>query len=112
MDRRLQRHTGFTKAGVYKVTLKLEGTNYISATTNTVEGVEAYVVIYDPNGGLVTGGGWINSPVGAVLASPSLTGRANFGFVSKYSRGAATPTGETEFNFQVAGFNFHSTAYD
>jgi hypothetical protein len=60
----------------------------------------------------VTGGGWINSPAGAYPASPTLTGKANFGFVSKYKKGQSTPTGETEFQFHMANFNFHSEAYD
>jgi len=40
------------------------------------------------------------------------TGRANFGFVSKYQKGAKTPTGKTEFVFQAADLNFHSDTYD
>jgi hypothetical protein len=40
-----------------------------------------------------------------------LTGRANFGFNSQYKKNANVPTGETEFNFQVGNFNFHSEAY-
>jgi hypothetical protein len=39
-----------------------------------------------------------------------LGGRANFGFNSKYKNGG-TPTGETEFNFSVANFNFHGSTY-
>ena len=42
---------------------------------------------------------------------PTLSGRANFGFNSQYKKGATVPTGETEFNFQVGNFNFHSDAY-
>jgi hypothetical protein len=71
-----------------------------------------YVVAYDPNGGFVTGGGWITSPAGAYTANPALTGKANFGFVSKYQRGANVPTGQTEFQFQVANLNFRGTAYE
>jgi hypothetical protein len=70
------------------------------------------VVFYDANGGFVTGGGWITSNPGSLLAQPLLSGRANFGFVSKYQKGATIPTGETEFQFQVGNFNFHSTSYD
>jgi PKD repeat protein len=70
-----------------------------------------YVVVYDPDGGFVTGGGWIDSPTGAYTPDPTLTGKANFGFVSKYKRGATTPTGETEFQFKVADLNFHSDTY-
>jgi hypothetical protein len=71
-----------------------------------------YVVIYDANNGFVTGGGWIMSPAGAFAANPSLTGKANFGFVSKYQKGANVPTGNTEFQFQAGNFNFKSTVYE
>jgi hypothetical protein len=70
------------------------------------------VVAYDPNGGFVTGGGWINSPAGAYVSNPALAGKANFGFVSKYQKGSNVPTGETEFQFKVASLNFQSTSYD
>src|SRR5207247_3160006 len=43
--------------------------------------------------------------------NPSRTDRANCGSLSKYQKGASVPTGETEFQFQSAGFNFNSTAY-
>ncbi len=72
----------------------------------------ALLAVYDPSAGFVTGGGWITSPVGAYTANPSLTGKANFGFVSKYQKGQSTPDGNTEFQFQAAGLNFHSTSYD
>jgi PKD repeat protein len=71
-----------------------------------------YVVVYDPNGGFVTGGGWIDSPEGAYASDPTLTGKANFGFVSKYKKGVAEPVGETEFQFKVADLNFHSDSYE
>jgi hypothetical protein len=45
-----------------------------------------YVVIYDSEGGFVTGGGWIDSPLGASVLYPEATGIANFGFVSKYKK--------------------------
>ncbi|MBI2926743.1 MAG: HYR domain-containing protein [Verrucomicrobia bacterium] len=79
-----------------------------SSVTTTYE----FIVIYDPTGGFVTGGGWINSPPGAYAADPTLSGKATFGFVSKYLKGATTPTGNTEFQFQTAGFRFKSTAYE
>jgi hypothetical protein len=71
-----------------------------------------YAVIYDPSGGFVTGGGWINSPAGAYVANPSFTGKANFGFDSRYQKGASAPTGNTQFSFKVANLDFHSTSYD
>ena len=70
-----------------------------------------FVVVFDPDGGFVTGGGWINSPAGAYPADPGASGRANFGFVSKYKKGATVPTGSTEFQFQTGNLNFHSDVY-
>ena len=40
------------------------------------------VVVHDPSGGFVTGGGHIQSPARACAPAPNLAGRANFGFVS------------------------------
>ena len=102
----------FNAAGVYNVTLTVQDGCDGSGTSSEIGGLQALVVIYDPNGGFVTGGGWIYSPAGAYAANPSLTGKANFGFVSKYQNGAQTPTGQTEFHFKVADFEFHSSSYD
>jgi hypothetical protein len=103
----------FAAAGVYSVSLTVTNEFGPSAVaTNVNNDLPAYVVIYDPNGGFVTGGGWINSPAGAYTLDSSLVGKATFGFVSKYQHGASIPTGQTQFNFQVADLNFHSTSYD
>jgi PKD repeat protein len=71
-----------------------------------------YIVVYDPEGGFVTGGGWIDSPEGAYVPDQTLTGKASFGFVSKYKKGASEPVGNTEFHFKAADMNFHSSDYD
>ena len=97
---------GYAAAGVYTVVVTVTDDDTGSASANF-----EYVVVYDPNGGFVTGGGWINSPPGAYAPDPSLTGKANFGFVSKYKPGATVPTGNTEFQFHAAGLNFHSSSY-
>jgi hypothetical protein len=76
------------------------------------ESVYQYVVVYDPSSGSVTGGGWIISPAGACPdCTSSPEGRAHFGFVSRYKRGATTPEGTTEFQFQAGDLNFHSSSY-
>lgn len=102
----------FTLPGVYRVKLTLANSCGSSITTDQIDGLDMLVVIYDPDGGSVTGGGWIDSPAGAYTPSPSLTGKANFGFVSKYHRGANIPTGNTEFQFKAGALNFKSTTYD
>jgi hypothetical protein len=99
-------HT-YADPGVYRVNV---------AVTDKDGGVSTasyeFVVVFDPNGPFVTGGGWIDSPLGAYVPDPSLSGRANFGFVSKYKRGSNRPTGNTEFQFQTADMNFRSSIYD
>jgi len=98
---------GALAVGVYDicVTAKDAGGN-TSSTECTM------LAVYDPTAGFVTGGGWLTSPAGAFLADPLLTGRANFGFVSKYVKGRTMPTGNTEFQFNAAGLTFSSTAYE
>lgn len=98
-------HT-YTAPGVYTVTLTVEDDDGGSDTATW-----QYVVVYDPDGSFVTGGGTIDSPPGAYLAAPDLTGVANFGFVSKYKKGATVPDGHTEFQFHAAGMDFKSTDY-
>lgn len=71
-----------------------------------------YAVVYDPAGGFVTGGGTIMSPEGAYTPDTTLSGKANFGFVSKYLKGATVPKGNTEFVFHAGGMNFSSTSYE
>jgi hypothetical protein len=96
----------YTAAGVYELAVSVgDGVGSSSAVFN-------YVVIYDPTAGFVTGGGWITSPAGAYVADPGLTGKANFGFVSRYQKGAKTPTGNTEFHFLAGDMDFHSTVYE
>src|SRR5262249_37433068 len=69
-------------------------------------------VVYNPSAGFVTGGGWFNSPAGAYVANPTLTGQANFGLNAKYKSGDTVPSGNTEFQFAAANLNFHATSYD
>jgi hypothetical protein len=98
----------YTAVGVYPVALSLTDVCGESAGA-----VYQFAVVYDPNAGFVTGAGWINSPPGAYMANPALTGRAHFGFVSAYTKGnSTTPSGRTDFHFSVANFDFSSTTYD
>ena len=97
--------------GVYIVKVTVKQDNFPTTHYDT-KTYEYYVVVYDPNAGFVTGGGWIDSPAGAYAADPSLKGKATFGFVSKYKKGQTTPDGSTEFQFHAAGMNFKSTVYE
>jgi hypothetical protein len=100
-------HT-YASAGVYQITLTVTDDDGGSDS----ETLQYYVVIYDPSAGFVTGGGWIIAQPGSYPANPTLTGKATFGFVSKYKKGQSTPSGNTEFQFHAAGMNFHSHSYE
>jgi hypothetical protein len=102
----------FTTAGVYLVTLTVTNNCGGQGQATQIGDLAALVVVYDPGAGFVTGGGWIDSAAGAFVQNPTLTGKANFGFVSKYQKGASVPTGQTEFQFKVANLNFHISSYD
>jgi hypothetical protein len=96
----------YSGAGVYNVKMTLTDDD----TGSDVKTV--MVVVYDPSAGFVTGGGWIDSPAGAYKANESLAGKATFGFVSKYQKGASLPTGDTAFQFDLAGLAFSSQSYE
>ncbi|MDO8965230.1 MBG domain-containing protein, partial [Algoriphagus sp.] len=115
-------------ATVYTTTVLTNGSGIATATTGTLEtaGVlkvtatvgtgcatsTAYIPVYDASGSFVTGGGWINSPAGAMPANPTAVGKANFGFVSKYKKGSNQVDGNTEFQFQAGAVNFKSTMHE
>jgi hypothetical protein len=88
------------------------GSNVHASSRSIDSQIAVLVVFYDASGSFVTGGGTIDVQAGSYTANPALFGRANFGFVSKYQKGATVPDGQTEFQFQVANFNFHSEQYD
>ena len=98
----------YASAGIYTVCLTVTDDDGGADTKCSA----SYVVVYDPAAGFVTGGGWVNVPAGSYPADPSVSGPGRFGFVSKYQKGASSPVGNTEFQFQAGGLNFHSSSYD
>ena len=82
-------------------------------TTQAVATSDAeFVVIFDPNGGFVTGGGWINSPAGASARLPDRDRQGELRVRLEVQEGSNVPEGETEFQFKAGDLNFHSSAYD
>jgi hypothetical protein len=99
-------HT-YSTPGVYTLTLTVTDDENASGTCSF-----QFIVIFDPNAGFVTGGGWFTSPPGAYTLDPTATGKATFGFVSKYKKGATVPDGNTVFQFVAGDLNFKSTSYE
>ncbi len=77
---------------------------------------EQRLVMYDADAGHP---GWNDEPMDLLWSyvveyedcDPGPTGKATFGFVSKYKKGAKVPTGSTEFQFHAGDLNFHSSSY-
>lgn len=97
----------YAQPGVYRIELTVT-----DGCGNSCSLLSDYIPVYDPDGGFVTGGGWIWSPGGAYKADPALEGKASFGFVAKYKKGNNIPEGHTEFHFHAGNMKFNSTSYD
>jgi len=98
----------YTKAGLFTVALTVtdkDGDSHQS-TYQTV-------IVYNPNGGFITGGGWINSPAGAYLEKPTKKGLAITAFVVKYLRNSSSvPSGNFDFMFLAGNLQFRATSFD
>lgn len=97
-------------AGVYTMILELR-----DHCGKTATAYSDYVVLYDPNGGFVTGGGWFDSPPGALSGSEAV-GKAHFGFNAKYKNGkndiAGDVGGDTSFQFKAGDLDFKSSSHE
>lgn len=88
----------YAAAGLYTITLFVrDGAGHESAAALTV-------AIVDPSAGFVTGGGWIQSPAGALVSDPLAQGQAHFSVSSQYKKGASIPTGSMKFDFKAGSF--------
>lgn len=106
----------YAQAGVYTVVASVSDGEF-GASRSSVLDPQAYVVVYDPAAGFVTGSGWILSPAAACLSTlcgtaGTAVGKATFGFVAKYLKKHEKPTGTTAFEFKTGALRFASTSYE
>jgi hypothetical protein len=102
----------FTAPGVYKLQMNIIDQKGVTTYANTNGDVDAIVVIYDPNGGNTYGGGYFNSPAGALVEDPNATGKASYGFAMNYFKNSTNPKGETQFEFKVGEFEYNALNFD
>lgn len=101
-------HT-YTTPGVYRVMMVVYD-NYNAASN---ESIYEYVVVYDPEAGFVTGGGWIDTPAGAYTADPALEEKAKFEFAVRFKHGKKVQMdGDFLFQFDQTPFILSNTRID
>lgn len=83
----------------------------VGVRTSTLDS-PSYVVVYDPQAGFVTGGGWVESPAGAWAPDAAAAGHATFGFVARYARGSSEPAGHAQFRFNAGDLRFASSVFE
>lgn len=102
----------FNTAGVYKVKMSITDQNGVNSYATTNGDQEQIIVIYDPEGGHTFGGGWYQSPAGALKSDASATGKATFGFAANYFKKSTNPKGETQFVFKVGDFEYNAVNFE
>jgi len=102
----------FNSPGVYKLQMNVTDQTGLTSYANTNNDLDAIVVVYDPNGGNTYGGGYFNSPPGALRSNPLTTGKASYGFTMNYFKNSTNPKGETQFEFKVGEFEFNALNFE
>jgi WD40-like Beta Propeller Repeat len=109
----LSAHLSGLSPGVYTVGVRARDGSGAWSSTAT-----ALLVVYDPSGGFVTGGGWIvpggpGSDPGDLLPGLDGASKANFGFNVKYQSGASiVPGGAFQFHYNAGKLHLKSVGFD
>ena len=90
----------YTAVGIYDVGLTVTDNSSAQSSDTTM------AVVYDPDTGSATGGGWFWSAQGNLKRDLESEGKATFGFVVKYKQEAAA--GNLEFQYHVGDINLKS----
>ena len=93
-------HT-YTAVGIFEVNLTVTDDIGVQSSDTTM------VVVYDPDAGSATGGGWFWSARGNLKRDLESEGKATFGFVVKYKQ--ETAAGNLEFQYHVGDINLKSS---
>jgi alpha-tubulin suppressor-like RCC1 family protein len=102
--------TALSMDGVAHALWTLEPAVYSIEITLASSDLKGYgiLVVYNPDGGHATGGGWIVPEDNGLNTHPNV--RANFGFNAKYKEGE--PTGHIQFRYSDGYINLNSTSIE
>jgi len=92
--------------GIYLIQVQSTDIGGLTAVDQT------YVAVFDRDGGMVTGGGWIDSLPGAYLPDPMLAGKGEFSFDAKYTKTSAGPVAALTYMIESAGLFFEGNHFD
>jgi hypothetical protein len=96
----------YTAPGVYTINVTVTDDDQRTASASGI------VVVFDPGAGFVTGGGYINSPLGAYTPNSTVGGKAHFVMQSSYPDGSTTPTGNVSVFLQDIHLRMDATSLD
>lgn len=82
--------------GIFPIAVQVTDIGGLTAVDST------FVMVYDPNGLFVTGGGWINAP----------DGKGEFEFDAKYVKRNPYPVAAVSYVVESSGLSFYGTGYD
>jgi len=96
----------YRSAGLYEVAVSVAGDGFTASSSYQ------YVVVYDPNAGILAGAGWIASAPGSLGGQAGASGPALFAFATRYRTGQAAPIGGAWFAVWQPRFAFTSDSID
>ncbi|MEV5559843.1 hypothetical protein AB0L44_39890 [Nonomuraea wenchangensis] len=99
----------YTRPGMY--TIRTEVTDDDTGSGDH----EVMVIVYDPDAGFGTQGGWLSSPAGAITDAPSASGKGHFQSNVKYQphdEGPEPGNGKVSFRVDPSTFDLESTTLE
>jgi hypothetical protein len=91
--------------GVYSVAVRSTGPDGSTSPLSQT----AMLVVYDPDGGSVSGGGWLYPAADDELPNADARGKAHFGFQVRYRNGRdVVPAGQASFRYRAGALELES----